>query len=79
MLIVNPDSWPQPSPLGIPMCLLSGNRMVYLRSIPSVYALQRAGIPTAVLSQVDYVRFLKLYPGPDGAPTHAIPPEIDTL
>lgn len=74
MLMFRPDStdW---TPIG----LLSGNRLVVMSSMATVYALQRAGVPLAGITVDDMVRFLKKFPGPDGNPTCPIPSQYAGL
>lgn len=78
MIIIRPDRW-QSGSTAIPQSLLSGNRAVWISLEASVFGLQKAGVPTAILTVADYVRMMKLYPGPSGLPTHSIPAEFDQL
>lgn len=75
MLLITPDVWVDGQ--AKPVTLLSGERAVHVWRDATVFAMQRAGVQLAVLTRRDYVRFMKLYPGPDGLPTHEIPTSMD--
>jgi hypothetical protein len=77
MIIIRPDRWLTGTTGPIPQSLLSGSRAVWLTDEASVFGLTKAGVPSAILPVSDYVRLMKLYPGPSGGPTHEIPAQFD--